>query len=161
MFLLPGADGNWSCNERGNERMMNGNCCFIIAERLARNNITSSPLCPHGTFRTSLSLLGDVSVLLFQTCCNENKQPGLGFCVLITRHFMLHFDLIRIKWLFLFSGALKQMGWREVWANTYVFSRGVCLYVFWRGYINIICRLWTSEGRLGKSLILYYYLWLS
>lgn len=116
MFLLPGADGNWSCNERGNERMMDGNCCFIIAERLARNNITSSPLCPHGIFRASLSLLRDVSVLLSQTCCNENKQPGLGFCVLITRHFMLHFDLIRIKWLFFFfffSGALKQMGWRE------------------------------------------------
>lgn len=102
MFLLPGADGNWSCNERGNERMMDGNCCFIIAERLARNNITSSPLCPHGIFRASLSLLRDVSVLLSQTCCNENKQPGLGFCVLITRHFMLHFDLIRIKWLFFF-----------------------------------------------------------
>lgn len=103
MFLLPGADGNWSCNERGNERMMNGNCCFITPECLARNNITSSPLCPYGTLRASLSLLWDVSVLLFQTCCNENKQPGLGFfCVLITRHFMLHFDLIRIKWLFFF-----------------------------------------------------------
>lgn len=102
MFLLPGADGDWSCNERGNERMMNGNCRFIIAERLARNNITCSLLCPHGTFRASLSLCGDVSVLLHQTCCNENKQPGLGSCVLITRHFMLHFDLIRIKWLLFF-----------------------------------------------------------
>lgn len=130
MFLLPGADGNWSCNERGNERMMNGNCCFITPECLARNNITSSPLCPYGTLRASLSLLWDVSVLLFQTCCNENKQPGLGvFCVLITRHFMLHFDLIRIKWLF-FSGVLKQMGWREARANTYVFSRGLrCVFV--------------------------------
>lgn len=41
MFLLPGADGNFS-NEKGNERMMNGNCCFIIAEHLAESNITSS-----------------------------------------------------------------------------------------------------------------------
>ena len=59
--------------------MMNGNCCFIIAEHLARNNITSSPFCPHGTLRASLSLRGDVSALQYQTCCNENKQPGLGF----------------------------------------------------------------------------------
>ncbi len=92
--------------------MMNGNCCFIIAELLAWNHITSSLLCPHGIFRASLSLLRDVSVLLLQTCCNENKQAGLGFCVLIIKHYMLHFYLIRIKWPF-FSGALKQMGWRE------------------------------------------------
>lgn len=72
----------------------------IVVLLLARNNITSSPLCPHGTFRASL----EMSVYChFQTCCNENKQPGLGFfCVLISRHFMLHFDLIRIEWLFFF-----------------------------------------------------------
>lgn len=43
-------------------------------------------------------------------CSNQNKQTMLGFfCALITRHFMLHFDLIRIKCLFFcfFSVALK------------------------------------------------------
>lgn len=51
MFLLPGADGNWSCNERGNERMMDGNCCFIISERLARDSIARSLLCRDGTLK--------------------------------------------------------------------------------------------------------------
>jgi len=35
MWLLPGADGNPSCNERGNEQVKDGNC-FIIARTFRR-----------------------------------------------------------------------------------------------------------------------------
>lgn len=59
--------------------MRNSKSCFIIAELFARNNVNSSSLCPHGTFRASLSLCGAVSALPFQTCCNEDKAPGPGF----------------------------------------------------------------------------------
>lgn len=86
-------------------------------------------LVPSWGVRGSFEFTWRCQCIAASDCCNQNKQPGLGFCVLITRHFMLHFDLIRIKCLF-FSGALKQMGWREVWANTHVFSCVVrCLLV--------------------------------
>lgn len=102
MSALPGADGRRNNDERGSETAVMVIFCFLTAECWARNNITSSPVRPHAALRASLSLPGDDGVLLFQTCCNENKHPRLGVRVLITRHFMLHFDFIRIKWLFFF-----------------------------------------------------------
>ena len=98
-------------------------------------------LVPRSALMGCLGLLWVYSEMSVYCCLRpvvmKTNSQGWVFCVLITRHFMLHFDLIRIKWLFFsfffsffFSGALKQMGWRETWANTHVFSRGLrCVFV--------------------------------
>lgn len=102
MWLLPGADGNPSCNERGNEQVKSGNC-FIIAHTFRRPETNKMVVGGGGWgWDGTLAEAPVVFTCRYSRCVvvpmTEGKQPALSFSLHRSeRHFMLHFDLIRIK----------------------------------------------------------------